>query len=268
MNALCEMTGLSRAGFYRWRVPRQATPVEMELRDEMQKAALEYPAYGSRKMTAELKRRGFGVGRRRVRRMMRQDNLLCIRRRAFVTTTDSRHTLPVYPNLARQAKPTAINQLWVADITYIRLRNEFVYLAVVLDAFSRRVIGWALGRTLEAELALTAVRMAVSEREPAPGLVHHSDRGVQYACGDYTDLLKEHGITISMSRKGNPYDNAACESFMKTLKYEEVYRNEYRDFQDVRASIGEFLDHVYNQKRLHSALGYVPPAEFENGATP
>lgn len=268
MNALCELTGLSRAGFYRWRVPRQAMPVEMELRDELQKAALEYPAYGSRKMTAELKRRGFGVGRRRVRRMMRQDNLLCIRRRAFVTTTDSRHTLPVYPNLARDVKPTAINQLWVADITYIRLRTEFVYLAVVLDAFSRRVIGWALGRTLEAELALTALRMAVIQREPAPGLVHHSDRGVQYACGDYTDLLQEHGITISMSRKGNPYDNAACESFMKTLKYEEVYRNEYRDFQEVRVSIGEFLDQVYNQKRLHSALGYVPPAEFENGATP
>jgi putative transposase len=268
VNALCEMTGLSRAGFYRWRVPRQATPVEMELRDEMQKAALEYPAYGSRKMTAELKRRGFGVGRRRVRRMMRQDNLLCIRRRAFVTTTDSRHTLPVYPNLAREVKPTAINQLWAADITYIRLRTEFVYLAVVLDAYSRRVIGWALGRTLEAELALTALRMAVIERKPVAGLVHHSDRGVQYACGDYTDFLKEQGITISMSRKGNPYDNAACESFMKTLKYEEVYRNEYRDFQDVHASIGEFLDHVYNRKRLHSALGYVPPAEFENGARP
>jgi transposase InsO family protein len=261
------MTGLSRAGFYRWRVPRQTTPVEMELRDEMQKAALEYPAYGSRKMTAELQRRGFNVGRKRVRRMMCQDNLLCIRRRAFVTTTNSRHSLPVYPNLARQVTPTAINQLWVADITYIRLRTEFVYLAVVLDTFSRRVIGWALGRTLEAELALTALRMAVIEREPAPGLVHHSDRGVQYACGDYTDLLKEHGITISMSRKGNPYDNAACESFMKTLKYEEVYRNEYRDFQDVQAGIAEFLDHVYNQKRLHSALGYVPPAEFENGAT-
>ena len=267
MNALCEMTGLSRAGFYRWREPRQTTPVEMELRDEMQKVALEYPAYGSRKMTAELKRRGFSVGRKRVRRMMRQDNLLCIRRRAFVTTTNSRHSLPVYPNLARDVTPTAINQLWVADITYIRLRTEFVYLAVVLDTFSRRVIGWALGRTLEAELALTALRMAVIEREPAPGLVHHSDRGVQYACGDYTDLLKEHGITISMSRKGNPYDNAACESFMKTLKYEEVYRNEYRDFQDVHAGISEFLDHVYNQKRLHSALGYVPPAEFENGAT-
>jgi transposase InsO family protein len=262
------MTGLSRAGYYRWRVPRHPTPVEMELRDQMQKIAVESPAYGYRRITCELQQRGFEVNHKRVLRMMRQDNLLCVRRRAFVVTTDSRHNLPVYPNLAREITPTAINQLWVADITYIRLRTEFVYLAVVLDAFSRRVIGWALGHTLQAELAVRALRMAVLDRQPAPGLVHHSDRGVQYACGDYTDLLKEHGITISMSRQGNPYDNAACESFMKTLKYEEVYRNEYRDFHDVHASIGEFLDRVYNQKRRHSALGYVPPAEFENGATP
>jgi putative transposase len=262
------MTGLSRAGYYRWRVPLQPTPLEMELRDQMQKIAVESPAYGYRRITCELQQRGFEVNHKRVLRMMRQDNLLCVRRRAFVVTTDSRHNLPVYPNLAREITPTAINQLWVADITYIRLRTEFVYLAVVLDAFSRRVIGWALGHTLQAELAVRALRMAVLDRQPAPGLVHHSDRGVQYACGDYTDLLKEHGITISMSRQGNPYDNAACESFMKTLKYEEVYRNEYRDFHDVHASIGEFLDRVYNQKRRHSALGYVPPAEFENGATP
>jgi putative transposase len=266
VTALCQMTGLNRAGFYRWRMPRQATPVDMEIRDQMQKVALESPAYGYRRITSELQQRGFAVNHKHVLRMMREDNLLCVRRRTFVVTTDSRHNLPIYPNLAREMKPTAINQLWVADITYIRLRTEFVYLAVVLDAFSRRVIGWALGRTLAAELAVTALRMALSERQPAPGLVHHSDRGVQYACSDYTDLLKKHGITISMSRKGNPYDNAACESFMKTLKYEEVYRNEYRDFPDAHASIGEFLDRVYNQKRLHSALGYVPPAEFENGA--
>jgi putative transposase len=159
--------------------------------------------------------------------------------------------------------PTAINQLWVGDITYIRLRTEFVYLAVVLDAFSRRVIGWALGRTLESELAVTALRMALGERKPQPGLVHHSDRGVQYASQEYTELLQQHEAHISMSRKGNPYDNAACESFMKTLKYEEVYRNEYRDFHDARASIREFLERVYNETRLHSALGYVPPAAFE-----
>jgi putative transposase len=263
VSALCQMTGLSRAGFYRWRSPRQASPVEMELRDEMQKVALEWPAYGYRRITRELAKRGFDVNHKRVLRMMREDNLLCVRRRLFVVTTDSRHNLPVYPNLARQMTLTAINQLWVADITYIRLRIEFVYLAVVLDAFSRRVIGWALGRTLEAELAVMALRMALMERQPPPGLVHHSDRGVQYASAAYTEMLKQHHAAISMSRKGNPYDNAACESFMKTLKQEEVYRNEYRDFHDACSCIGEFLEQVYNQKRLHSALGYVPPAEFE-----
>ena len=266
MSALCQMTGLSRAGFYRQRTPRQATPVEMELRDQMQKVALESPAYGYRRITYELQRRGFDINHKRVLRMMREDNLLCVRRRAFIVTTDSRHNLPVYPNLARETTPTAVNQLWIADITYIRLRTEFVYLAVVLDAFSRRVIGWALGRTLEAELAIAALRMALMQRRPSPGLVHHSDRGVQYASGGYTEMLKQHQATISMSRKGNPYDNAACESFMKTLKQEEVYRNEYRDFQDARSSIGEFLERVYNQKRLHSALGYLPPAEFEQNA--
>jgi putative transposase len=266
VNALCQMTGLSRAGFYRWRVPRQATPVEMEVRDEMQKVALESPAYGYRRITSELKQRHFEVNHKRVLRMMREDNLLCVRRRMFVVTTDSRHNLPVYPNLARQITPTRVDQLWVADITYIRLRTEFVYLAVVLDAFSRRVIGWALGRTLEAELAVTALRMALVQRHPSPGLVHHSDRGVQYASHAYTETLKQHQAIISMSRKGNPYDNAACESFMKTLKQEEVYRNEYRDFHEARSSIGQFLETVYNRKRLHSALGYVPPAEFENGA--
>ena len=263
MNALCQMTGLGRAGFYRSRLPRQATAVEMEIRDEIQKIAVESPAYGYRRITAELQRRGFDINHKRVLRMMREDNLLGVRRRSFVVTTDSRHCLPIYPNLARQTVPTAINQLWVADITYIRLRTEFVYLAVVLDAFSRRVIGWALGRTLESELPLAALRMALMERKPQPGLVHHSDRGVQYACGQYIEVLKQHQAQISMSRKGNPYDNAACESFMKTLKYEEVYRTEYRDFRAAHAGIGEFLERVYNQKRLHSALGYVPPAEFE-----
>ena len=263
VNALCQMTGLSRAGFYRSRLPRLATPVEMEIRDAMQKIAVESPAYGYRRITAELQQRGFDINHKRVLRMMREDNLLCVRRRSFVVTTDSRHNLPIYPNLAAQIVPAAINQVWVADITYIRLRTEFVYLAVVLDAFSRRVIGWALGRTLEAELAVTALRMALVERKPQPGLVHHSDRGVQYASQAYTELLKQHQVQISMSRKGNPYDNAACESFMKTLKYEEVYRTEYRDFREARSGIGEFLERVYNWKRLHSALGYVPPAEFE-----
>lgn len=268
VSAFCQMTGLSRASYYRWLVPRPECPVEMELRDAVQKIAVQFPSYGYRRITEELQRCGFDVNHKRVLRLMREDNLLCIRHKAFVVTTDSRHHLPVYPNLAREVKPTAVNQLWVADITYIRLRKEFVYLSVLLDAFSRRVIGWALGRTLEAELALSALRMALRQRQPAPGLVHHSDRGVQYAAREYTDLLKENGIRISMSRRGNPYDNAACESFMKTLKYEEVYRTEYRDLADAYASIGEFLERVYNEQRLHSALGYVPPAEFEqNGGS-
>jgi transposase InsO family protein len=267
MNVLCQMTGLSRAGFYRWRLPPQGLPAEMEIRDEMQKIALEWPAYGYRRMTVELQKRGFDVERKRVLRMMREDNLLCVRRRKFVVTTDSRHKLPVYANLARDIKATEINQLWVADITYIRLRSEFVFLAVVLDAFSRRVVGWSLGRTLEAQLAMAALRMALTDRQPAPGLVHHSDRGIQYASHNYTDMLKQHYAKISMSRKGNPYDNAACESFMKTLKYEEVYRMEYRDFSDARSCIGEFLERIYNQRRLHSALGYTSPAEFESGET-
>ena len=268
VNALCQMTGISRASYYRWRAPPPSIPVEMELRDAIQQVALEFPAYGYRRITRELNRRGFAVNHKRVLRLMRHDNLLCLRRKRFVVTTDSRHSLRVYPNLAGAITPVSVNQLWRADITYIRLRAEFVYLAVVLDAYSRRVIGWALGRTLEAGLAVSALTMALRQRRPAPGLVHHSDRGVQYASQEYTDLLKQHGAEISMSRKANPYDNAACESFMKTLKYEEVYRNEYRDLADAYAQIGEFLERVYNLKRLHSALGYVPPAEFErNGGS-
>jgi transposase InsO family protein len=235
----------------------------MELRDAIQRIALEMLCYGRRRITKELRRRGWTVNGKRVYRLMREDNLLCVRRRRFIVTTDSDHELPVYPNLARQMVLTDVDQLWVADITYIRLREEFVFLAVILDAYSRRVIGWELGRTLEKELPLSALRMALSRRTISAGLVHHSDRGVQYASHAYTDLLKSHGIQISMSRKGNPWDNAACESFIKTLKYEEVYRSEYRDLSEARASIQRFLEQVYNRKRLHSALGYLPPAEFE-----
>ncbi|MCU1276270.1 MAG: Integrase, catalytic region [Bryobacterales bacterium] len=263
MNALCQMTGISRASYYRWGVPRPSLSVEMELRDALQQIALEFPAYGYRRITFELNRRGFAVNHKRVLRLMRAGNLLCLRHKSFVVTTDSRHNLPVYPNLARDMTPNGVNQLWVADITYIRLRTEFIYLAVVLDGFSRRVIGWAVGRRLEAGLAVSALTMALRQRRPEPGMAHHSDRGVQYASHEYTALLKQHSIQISMSRKGNPYDNAACESFMKTLKYEEVYRSEYRHLADAYAQIAEFLECVYNQRRLHSALGYVPPAEFE-----
>ena len=200
---------------------------------------------------------------KRVYRLMREDNLLCVRRRKFLVTTESNHGRRIYPNLARALVLTGVNQLWIADLTYIRLLEEFVFLAAILDAFSRRVIGWALDRTLDDELTLSALRMAIRRRTPPPGLVHHSDRGSQYASRDYIALLEANRIRISMSRQGNPWDNAACESFMKTLKYEEVYHNEYRNLADARASIGEFLEKVYNEKRLHSALGYVPPAEFE-----
>jgi transposase InsO family protein len=263
VEQMCTLAGVSRAGFYRFPPDRPGPDPELELRDAIQRIALEFPSYGWRRMTAELKRRGWAVNHKRVYRWMREDNLLCLRKRRFVVTTDSDHALPVYPNLARQMALTGLDQLWVADLTYIRLELEFVYLAVILDAFSRRVIGWALDRMLEAALTLQALRMALERRGPAPGLVHHSDRGVQYASRDYTQLLQDHGVQISMSRKGNPWDNAACESFVKTLKYEEVYRTEYRDLADARAGIGVFLEKVYNQKRLHSALGYLPPAEFE-----
>jgi len=261
---LCELAAVSRAGFYRWQHAPPVGDIDLDLRDEIQQIALEWPCYGWRRVQAELERRGWVVNHKRVRRIMREDNLLCLRRRKFVVqTTDSNHDCPVYPNLAGSMQLTGMDQLWVADITYIRLETEFVYLAVVLDAYSRRVIGWALDRTLEDDLCIAALRMALRLRSPGPGLVHHSDRGVQYASGEYTGLLKEHQIRISMSRKGNPYDNATCESFMKTLKYEEVYRQEYRDLAEARASIQQFLEKVYNQKRLHSALGYLPPVEFE-----
>src|SRR4051812_29305119 len=217
---MCQTADVSRASWYRHDGASPKADRDVDLRDEIQKIALEMPAYGRRRITAELRRRGWKVNHKRVARIMREDNLLCLRRRKFVATTDSSHRYAVYPNIAADIKPIAVNELWVADITYIRLETEFVYLAVILDAFSRRVVGWALDRTLEASLAITALRLALEQRQPPPGLVHHSDRGVQYACGDHTDLLKERGITISMSRKGNPYDNASCESFMKTLKYE------------------------------------------------
>ncbi len=265
IERMVKLGRVSRSGFYRFSGARPGSrDGEMELRDAIQRIALEWPSYGRPRITAELRRQGWKVNPKRVYRIMREDNLLCVRRRKFVATTDSVHARKVYPNLARHMVVTDVDQLWVADITYIRLREEFVYLAVILDACSRRVIGWALDRTLEEELTLAALRMALSRRIVQPGLVHHSDRGSQYASGDYTDLLKAQEIVISMSRKGNPWDNAACESFMKTLKYEEVHRNEYRDLAEARMSIQTFLEKVYNQRRLHSALGYVPPVEFES----
>jgi putative transposase len=263
VERMVKLGRVSRSGFYRFDDAAPDPDRDMDLRDAIQKIALEWPSCGRPRITKELRRRGWRVNPKRVYRLMREDNLLCVRKRKFVVTTDSNHTRKVYPNLARNMILTGTDQLWRADITYIRLRDEFVFLAVILDAYSRRVIGWALDRTMEDSLTLTALRMALSRRAVGAGLVHHSDRGSQYASTEYTDLLRANDIEISMSRKGNPWDNAACESFMKTLKYEEVLRNEYRDLIEARSSIREFLEKVYNQKRLHSALGYLPPAEFE-----
>jgi putative transposase len=263
VERMAELGGVNRASFYRWEPERPWMDSDMDLRDAIQRIALEFPSYGRPRITAELRRRGWEVNPKRVYRILREDNLLCLRRQKFVVTTASHHGLKVYPNLAKNLVVTGLNQLWVADITYIRLQEEFVYLAVILDAFSRRVIGWALDRTLEDKLTLSALHMALLRRQIQPGLVHHSDRGVQYASKDYTDVMKDNGIQISMSRKASPWENPQSESFIKTLKYEEVYRNEYRDLADAFDGIRRFLEKVYNRKRLHSALGYLPPAEFE-----
>jgi putative transposase len=259
----CQALGLSRAAYYRWQAAAPVPDQDLEVRAHIQAIAVAMPAYGYRRITCELQRRGLVVNHKRVLRLMREDNLLCLRKRGFVRTTDSAHALAVYPNLLPELTVTGLDQLWVADITYIRLQQEFVYLAVLLDAYSRRCIGWALERYLEAELALAALRMALATRMIRPGLVHHSDRGVQYASQAYTTLLEANGIRISMSRTGNPYDNAQAESFMKTLKYEEVHLFEYHNFAEAYERIGQFIEEVYNEKRLHSALGYRPPAEFE-----
>ena len=258
MERMCELTGLSRAGFYRqWEAsaPRQA---DTELRDAVQQIAVEKRFYGYRRVQQELRHRGHWVNAKRVLRLMREDNLLCLRTRRFVpATTDSRHGWRVWPNLARGLITCKLNELWVADITYVRLQEEFVYVAVVLDAHSRRVIGWALARHLGASLALGALRMALNERHTAPGLIHHSDRGIQYACADYLTLLADHGVQPSMSRVGNPYDNAKAESFMKTLKQEQVRGNDWRDLEALRADLATFLQITYNHQRLHSALGCI-----------
>jgi putative transposase len=264
----CAALEISPATFYRQREKvLSPNPEEMIIRDHLQRIALDWPTYGYRSITAELGRRykTAPVNHKRVLRIMREDNLLCLRkRRRFIVTTDSNHGYRIYPNLAGDFTPTGLNQLWVSDITYVRLFQEFVYLAVILDAFSRRVIGWELSRQIDTELTLAALQMAINTRAPwPPGLIHHSDRGVQYAAIDYTQMLEEYQIRISMSRKGNPYDNAQCERFMKTLKYDEVYLTEYEDLADARRRIGRFLDEVYNCRRLHSAIGYLPPAEFE-----
>jgi putative transposase len=264
IERMCEVARVSRASFYRSLKERQPAEEETEVRSAIQQIALEHRRrYGYRRICAELRRRGMQVNHKRVLRIMRGDNLLALRRRRFVVTTDSNHRFEVYLNLARRLKLTGIDQLWVADITYLRLKAEFVYLAVILDAFSRKVVGWALDRTLASRLTVVALERAIAQRRPRPGLVHHSDRGLQYARGDYVAILEKYGIVPSMSRPANPYDNASCESFMKTLKREEIYANKYETLEHLRANIEEFIEQYYNRQRLHSALGYRSPEEFE-----
>jgi len=264
IERMCELSRVSRASFYRSLKERGPAEEETEVRSVVQRIALEHRRrYGYRRICAELRRRGMQVNHKRVLRMMRKDNLLALRRRRFVVTTNSNHKFEVYLNLARRMKLSGQDQLWVADITYIRLKAEFVYLAVILDAFSRKVVGWALDRTMASRLTIAALEQAIAQRQPRPGLVHHSDRGLQYARSEYVDVLEKHGIVPSMSRPANPYDNASCESFMKTLKREEIYTNRYDTLEQLRTNIEEFVDEYYNRQRLHSALGYRSPDEFE-----
>jgi putative transposase len=267
VERMCQLAEVSRAGLYRSLQERTPVEEDMELRSAIQQIVLEHRRrYGYRRVAAELRRKGMLANHKRVARIMREDNLLAVQPRQFVVTTDSDHELEVYLNLARRMKLTGIDQLWVADITYIRLRAEFVYLAVILDSFSRKVVGWALERTLSSRLAIAALEQAIAKRQPRPGLIHHSDRGVQYASGEYLAILDQQQMIPSMSRPANPYDNASCESFIKTLKREEIYANAYENLEHLRANIEIFIEEYYNQQRLHSALGYRSPEEFERQA--
>jgi len=264
IEQLCRLAQVPRASYYRhWKrvAPREA---EGELRDRLQRICLAHRQYGYRRVYAALKKEGLIVNKKKIRRLMREDNLLAVRERKWVTTTESAHRLAVFPNLARFLEPDGPDQLWVADLTYIRLRSEFVYLAVVLDAWSRRVVGWALGRDLTASLPKRALLAAIAERRPDHGLIHHSDRGVQYASREYVTVLEQHQMIGSMSRPANPWDNAQCESFLKTLKQEEIRCQRYHTMEELRRNLELFIDEYYNCRRLHSALDYRAPAEYES----
>ena len=269
IERMCQLVPVSRAGFYRSLQERRPVEEAMDVRAAIHQIALEHRRrYGYRRIAAELRRRGMRVNHKRVLRMMEEDDLLAMQPRRFIVTTDSAHRLEVYLNLARRMTLTGIDQLWVADVTYIRLKAEFVYLAVILDRFSRKVVGWALDRTLASRLAITALEHAIGERQPPPGVVHHSDRGTQYACEEYVAILETHQMVPSMSRPANPYDNASCESFIKTLKREEINARAYENLDHLRTNIEDFIEQYYNRQRLHSALGYRSPEEFEQSHGP
>jgi putative transposase len=262
----CQALEVSRSGYYKWRSQGGLIPSDdKDLKNQIQRLTLEFPGYGYRRITAELQNCGYEVNRKRVLRLMRQDNLLCLKKKFKPVTTDSNHGLPVYPNLLKSTKITGLNQVWASDITYIQLLHEHIYLAVILDLYSRKCIGWELSRNIDSQLVLNALNKALENRwsESTQGIVHHSDQGVQYASHDYVGCLKQHDILISMSRKGNPYDNAFAESFIKTLKVEEVYLNEYGTFEDAYRNIWRFIEKMYNKKRIHSALEYKSPEQFE-----
>lgn len=257
--------GLSLSSFYyRPKVdPREQEKRDADLAEAIQAVHMEHPGYGYRRIYHHLARQGQRVNPKRIRRVMEKFGLEPVVWKSFVRTTQSDHSLRVFPNLLKGKEVTGVNQVWVADVTYIRIVTGFVYLAVILDVYSRRVIGWAISKSLDRELCIGALKMALQERKPPAGCIHHSDRGVQYASAEYVFELKEFCLQISMSAKGNPYDNAFAESFMKTLKYEEVHLWNYETYEDVIERVPHFIEEVYNRKRLHSRLGYRPPTEFE-----
>jgi len=249
--------------YYKTKKSAEQNAAESKLKERIEKIVEEFPGYGERRVTKQLHREGYRVNHKRIGRLMHEMDLQCKQPRAYRTTTNSKHNFRRYPNLIKDIIPMAPNQIWVADITYIHLARGFVYLSAILDLFSRKVIGYALSLSLDASLATEALNMALREREPLPGCIHHSDQGVQYASEEYVNILKDHNIRSSMSDRGNPYHNATAESFFKTFKYEEVYLNDYQTIDDVIERVPYFLEQVYNAKRLHSSLGYVPPNEFE-----
>jgi len=263
IERLCELMGVSRSWYYKRPCAEEKAHKDVALRDAIERIVLEFPGYGYRRVTAALRREGWSVNHKRVLRIMREESLLCQLKRRFVPTTDSAHSLGRYPNLIKDTRIDGLDEVWISDITYVRLPTTFCYLAAILDAYSRKCVGWHLSRFIDTHLTLSALEMALAARRPQPGLIHHSDQGVQYASSEYVLRLEEADAQISMAAVGNPYENAKAESFFRTLKMEEVYLKDYRTFEEAQENIGEFIEEVYNQKRLHSSLGYLPPVEFE-----